>query len=210
MSLFSHMHLPGIGQTPFGAIGGSLFGGGQGGNLKSLFDQLQRQQALRGVLSLGYQQQGLRSINEGFDKAIGNVGATGLASKMNIENQGAQAQAGIGQNLASRGLGNTTVQANLGGLAQGQTAQALAGVDQAMAAAKANLLTQKGLAQNSAYSGLSGLMQNLGGQETGMGQMAWQQMANQPTEFDQLMQLFGGIGGLLPLLGGGVHSPAHA
>ncbi len=76
-----------------------------------------------------------------------------------------------------------------------------------MAAAKANLLTQKGLAQNSAYSGLSGLMQDLSGQETGMGQMAWKQLANQPSEWAQLMQLFGGMGKLLPMFGGGVHAP---
>lgn len=202
MSLFSH--LPGFGSSPFGNLGGNLFGGGgQGGHLNSLLAQIQQQQALRGVQSLGYQQQGLRSINEGYDKALGNVGAQGLASKMNVESAGAQTQASIGQNLGARGLGNTTVQANLGGLAQGQTAQALAGIDQAMAGAKANLLTQKGLAQNQAYSGLSGLMQHLSGNETGLGQMAWQQMASQPSESQQLLQLLGAFGGLLPMLGGG-------
>lgn len=194
--------LTSFGQTPFGPIGPSLFGGGNGGHLNSLLMQMQQQQALRGVQSLGYQQQGLRSINEGYDKALGNVGAQGLASKMNVESAGAQTQASIGQNLGARGLGNTTVQANLGGLAQGQTAQALAGIDQAMAGAKANLLTQKGLAQNQAYSGLSGLMQHLSGNETGLGQMVWQHMAAQPSESQQLMQLLGALGQFLPMLGG--------
>jgi len=199
-----------IGGMPFLPSLGGLFGNGQGGNLNSLYLQMQRQNALRQTQAQGYGLQGLRSITQGYDSALNTIGAQGEASKLAIGQQGAQNQAAIGQNLASRGLANSTIGANLSGVAGGQTAQALAGVDAAMAQARAGLLTQRGQAQAGAYGNLGSLALGQGASEMGLGQLAWNRMISQPSQYQQLMQLFGGIGGLLPMLGGGPGAGAAA
>lgn len=206
MSLFGGI---GIGGTPFGSLS-SLFSNPQGGRMNSLFMQMQRQNALRQTQAQGYGLQGLRSLNAGYDQALAGVGAAGESSKLGISQMGAQNQASISQNLASRGLANSTIGANLGGVAGGQTAQALASVDAAMAQARGNLLTQRGQAQAAGYGNLGSLALGQGASEMGLGQMAWNRMAMQPSEFQQMMQLFGGIGGLLPMLGGGMGAGAGA
>lgn len=199
-----------IGGMPFLPSLGGLFGNSQGSHLNSLFMQLQRQNALRQTQAQGYGLQGLRSINQGYDAALAGVGAAGEASKLGISQAGAQNQAAIGQNLASRGLANSTIGSNLSSVAGGQTAQALASVDAAMAAARGNLLTQRGQAQAGAYGNLGALALGQGASEMGLGQLAWNRMISQPSQYQQLMQLFGGVGGLLPLLGGGAGVGAGA
>jgi len=194
----------GIGSTPFGSLS-SLFGGGGGGDLRRLLEQMRRQQNLRFTQAQGYQLQGLDTLGKSYDEALSNVGRTGLASKMNIEALGQQTQGKIAQSYTNRGLSNTTAMGSVQALAGGQTAAALAGVDQAVAQAKAGLLTSKGQSLNAAYGGLSGLAQNQLQSELQLGGMAWQQLANQPSEFEQLMQLFQTVGQFLPssFLGGG-------
>lgn len=192
------LSLPGIGSTPFGNLG-DLFGGGGGGDLRKLMEQMRRQQNLRFTQAQGYQLQGLDQLGKGYDEAITNVGRTGLSSKLGIEAAGQQTQGKIAQSYTSRGLSNTTAMGSVQALAGGQTAQALAGVDQAVAQAKAGLLSSKGSAMNAAYGGLSQLKQNQLSSELQLGGMAWQQLANQPSEFDQMMQLFGTIGQFLPM-----------
>jgi hypothetical protein len=200
----------GIGGTPFGPIGGSLFGGGGGGNagaLKRLFDQMQRGNALRFTQAEGRQLQGLDQLRSGFDEAIQNVGRQGLASKMSIEGAGKQARASTQQRLASSGIQGTTLGAQLPGAFQGQTAQALAGVDQAVAAAKGNLLTTRGSALNAAYGNLSQLAQNQANSEMQLGSMAFGQMASQPPPEDPMMQLLGLAGMFLPMAFGAPPMP---
>jgi len=189
--------LPGIGSTPFGNIS-DLFGGGGGGDLRKLLEQMRRQQNLRFTQAQGYQLQGLDQLKGNYDEAISNVGRTGLASKMNIEALGQQTQGKIAQSYTNRGLSNTTAMGSVQALGAGQTASALAGVDQAVAQAKAGLLTSKGQAMNAAYGGLSGLAQNQLSSELQLGTMAWQQLASQPSEYEQMLALFSTIGQFLP------------
>lgn len=182
----------------------SLFGGGgdQSKAMKRLFDQMQRSNALRFTQAEGHQLQGLDQLRSGYDEAIQNVGRTGLASKMNIEAAGKQARSSTAQRLTNAGLSGTTVGAQLPGAYQGQTAAALAGVDQAVAAAKGGLLTSRGSALNSAYGGLSQLAQNRNSAEMRLGGLAFEQMANQPSDMDGFLQLMQGLGPLLGLMGG--------
>jgi hypothetical protein len=178
---------------------GSLFGGGGGSGLNSLLQQMKRQQALRYTQAFANQYQGLDQLKKGYDEAITNVGRTGLASKMGIEAQGQQTAGKIAQSYTNRGLSNTTAMGSTQALAGGQTAQALAGVDQAVAQAKAGLLTSKGNALSSAYGNLSQLNQNQLQSEMGLGQMAWQNLASQPSDYEQMLALFQSVGGFLPL-----------
>lgn len=176
-----------------------LFGGGGGGNLNKLLQQMKQQQNLRYTQAQGYQLQGLDKLTQGYDEAIANVGRVGLSSKMGIEASGQQTQGKIAQSYTNRGLSNTTAMGSVQALAGGQTAQALAGVDQAVAGAKAGLLTSRGSALNAAYGGLSQLKQNQLGSEMKLGGMAWDNIASQPTDFQQMMQLFQAVGQFLPM-----------
>jgi hypothetical protein len=180
-----------------------LFGGGGDNGMNSLFMQMQRQNALRQTQAQGYGLAGLHSINQGYDSAIQGVGAAGEASKLGISQQGAQSRAAIGQNLSSRGLANSTIGANLSGVAGGQTAQALAGVDAAMAQARGGLLTGRAHAQAGAYGNLGNLALGQGASEMALGQMAWNRMASQPSRSQQLAQLMSGVGGLAGMMFGG-------
>jgi len=166
---------------------------------------MQRQQALNFTQSQSYQLQGLDQLKGSYDEALKNVGRTGLASKLGIEAAGQQTQGKIQQSYTNRGLSNSTAMGSVQALGAGQTAQALAGVDQAVANAKAGLLTSKGHALDSAYRGLSSLAQNRNQAEMGLGSMAWNQLANQPGEAEQLMALFQTVGQFLPFafMGGG-------
>ena len=177
-----------------------FMGGGGDGDLNKLLQQMKRQSNLRYTQANAYALQGLDQLKGGYDEAIANVGRTGLASKMGIEGAGQQMQGNIQQNYTNRGLSNSTAMGSVQALAGGQTAQALAGVDQAVAGAKAGLLTSRGNAMNSAYGGLSQLKQNQLSSEMQLGGMAWQNLASQPSEYDQLMQLFNAVGGFLPMM----------
>lgn len=192
--------------------GGGLFGDDDDKSLKRLLAQMHRQQNLSFTKQNAYGMQGLESLRSGYDEAIKNIGRTGLASKMNIEAHGKQTQGQIAQSYTNRGLSNSTAMGSVSALAGGQTAQALAGVDQAVSNAKAGLLSARGSALNAGYMGLAGLQERQLNSEMQLGQMAWQNLASQPSESEQLMQLFQVVGSFLPLafMGGGGGGAAAA
>jgi len=179
--------------------GGGLFGGGGDNGLAKLLAQMRRQQNLRSTQANAYGMQGLESLRSGYDEAIKNVGRTGLASKLNIEAAGQQTQGKIAQSYTSRGLSNSTAMGSVQALGAGQTAAALAGVDQAVSNAKAGLLSARGSALNQGYMGLADLQHRQLQGEMGLGQMAWQNLSSQQSEAEQLMGLFATVGQFLPM-----------
>lgn len=179
-------------------------------DIRKILMQMQRRQNLRYTQAQGYQLEGLEGLRKGYDESITNVGRVGLASKMGIEAAGQQTQGKIAQSYTSRGLSNSTAMGSTQALAGGQTAQALAGVDQAVAAAKGNLVTAKGHALNQAYGGLSALQQNREDAESQLQMMLAQLRASTPSRFEEslkitgsLMDIFGSIYGMGGGLGGG-------
>jgi hypothetical protein len=181
------------GGGPIGSLGALSGAQGKAKDARKILMQMQRQQALRYTQAQGAQLQGLDALRGGFDEAIQNVGRTGLASKLGVESAGKQARSSVQQRLASSGIQGTTLGAQVPGAYQGQTAAALAGIDQSVAAAKGNLLATKGSALNQAYGGLSGLFQNWSGSESELMQMLAQLRLDTPSNFDEGLRMAGSL-----------------
>jgi hypothetical protein len=186
--------------------GAGLFGGGddKGKAMKMLLEQMQRAQNLGAVKAEGYGAQGLRSLNQNFDSAIGNIARTGAASRSAAIGAGQRAGAASQQSLAGRGLYNTSALDASKAMNAGATSQALAGIDQAVAQAKGGLQAQKGQAVNAANFGLAQMAQQHAQNQMMPLQMAYQSAASAPTDWDKLMQLFQAGGQIAGMgMGGG-------
>ena len=186
----------GIGGTPFGNIGGDFFGGSKGKSLKQLLQEMERKQNMAFQRSQSFQLMGLDRLLGGYDKAISGVKRTGSASKLDAISSGQQAQAQVEQNTVDRGLSNTTFAAQIPAVSQGATQRTLAAIDSSVAEATASLEAARGNAANMAYGGLSALSQSYAGQQMQPLQLAFQQVAAQPTQYEQLLQLMGAAGSM--------------
>lgn len=178
--------------------------------MRLLLEQMQRAQNLANVKAEGFGYQGLRSLTGGYDDAINNVARTAAASRTAAQAAGQQGAANIGQSMAGRGLYNTTALDAGRAMNAGATSQALANIDASVAQAKAGLQTAKGQAVNSANQSLGDLAERFGQQQQGPLSLAYQSVANAPTQMQQIMGLLQGVGSVAPMMmTGGAANPGQ-
>lgn len=105
---------------------------------------------------------------QGYTGAMGLYDTLGKSGAQQIAQQTSQEQATNAQNMASRGLGNTTIQPSMAAGIASRGQQNLLGLQESLAAGKAGLMTGQGnAAANFALSGL-GLTNNLGESQAGV------------------------------------------
>ena len=156
----------------FGAMGGANSGYQQQKlNYKDEQNALRltqdQQRFQRGYMNQaeGLLRQGLGSLLGGYGQARGELGRAARASKQQTVDRERQGLGAIQSQLTSRGLGNTTIGANLQRGAMGDTSRRLQEIDSGLASLLSSLSERQGMNTAAQYGGLANFAQRRGTSE---------------------------------------------
>lgn len=184
-------------------VGFGLFGGGgdpgkkQYGQMMSVYQKAQSNQALQFARAQGEQKKALGAIKTGFGAARANTGQVFRQARVGAQELGQQGLAASQQGMVDRGLYNTTVFDNAQRGVNADITRSLAEIDAAYAQGIAGLDVGEGQAVAGVHQGMAGLYQNQSAQSTALSGDIAQAIANVQYEDPNawLKQLLG-IGGM--------------